>query len=247
MSITNWSKNNVTNFYTFNRKSTKDLYLSEKYLLSKIKKKKIKKILDFGCAAGNFKNIFNKLYGSHFYCGIDADKKMIQIAKKINLKNKKKDKFIVRNNLKKIKEEYDLVFSTGVLNHIKNYKDIVNQMIEISDRYVFFDAPRITLKKKFTAKMNLSKRFQIKDKKNIVNYYIENEDSFLNFIKNYYKKNKCNIYILINKLPYSKKYLNIKSIIYYCTVLITKSDKKFIKVKTQDKRLLKIINAKIKK
>ena len=32
--------------------------------------------------------------------------------------------------------------------------------------------------------MNLSK-FQIKDKKNVINYYIENVDSFLNFIKNY--------------------------------------------------------------
>ena len=45
MSITNWSKTNVTSFYTLNRKSPKDLYLSEKFLLSKIKKDKIKKIL----------------------------------------------------------------------------------------------------------------------------------------------------------------------------------------------------------
>ena len=56
------------------------IYLKNTFCLKL--KKKIKKILDFGCAAGNFKNIFNKLYGSHFYCGIDADKKMIQIAKK---------------------------------------------------------------------------------------------------------------------------------------------------------------------
>ena len=246
MSITNWSKTNVTSFYTLNRKSPKDLYLSEKFLLSKIKKDKIKKILDFGCAVGNFKHIFKKLFGPHYYFGIDADRKMIQIAKKINFKNNKKDKFLVKSNLKNIKGKYDLVFSTGVLNHIKNYKEIINQMMKISNKYVFFDAPRITFQKPFVAIMNLSNRFRIKEKKNEVNYYVENLDFFLKFIKNCFKKNNFNIHIFINELPYSQKYLNISTQVFYCTVLITKSNKKFIKINTKDRKLLKIINEKLK-
>ena len=119
-------------------------------------------------------------------------------------------------------------------------------MLKVSNKYVFFDAPRVTFKKPFTAIMNLSKRFEIKDKKNEVNYYIENLNFFLDFVNRCYKKNKFNIHIFINELPYSKKYLNVKSKIFYCTVLITRSNQRFIKIKTENEKLLKIINDKLK-
>ena len=102
----------------------------------------------------------------------------------------------IKNTLK-----YDLVFATGVLNHIKKYKKIVNQMIKNSNKYVFFDAPRIHLKPAQTAKMNLSRRFEDKRKSNLVKYYIEDASAFFSFLKKIFNKKKYEIHIFSDNLP----------------------------------------------
>ena len=97
MKNTAWGKSNVVEFYNNNRKNSKDLYLSEKKLLLKINKNKIKSILDFGCASGNFYKIFKSLYGKINYMGIDFDPQMIKSARKIHSRNKNFVKFKVEN------------------------------------------------------------------------------------------------------------------------------------------------------
>lgn len=244
MKNTAWGKSNVVKFYNNNRKNSKDLYLSEKKLLLKINKNKIKSILDFGCASGNFYKIFKSLYGKINYMGIDFDPLMIKSARKIHSRNKNFVKFKVDKEIKRV-PKYDLVFATGVLNHIKNYKKIVNQMIKNSGKYVFFDAPRLHFKSAQIAKMNLSKRFEDKRKSNFVKYYIENVKSFVLFVKNILKNNNCEIYIFSNNLPYSKKYLNIKTKIFFCTVLIVKNSKSKLSIYTKNKKIKNSFNEKI--
>ena len=246
MKTTAWGKLNVVNFYNNNRKSVKDLYLSEKKLLLKIDKKKIFSVLDFGCAAGNFYSIFKSLYGKLNYLGIDFDSLMIKSAKKIHKKNKKFIKFKVDKEIKNTLK-YDLVFATGVLNHIKKYKKIVNQMIKNSNKYVFFDAPRIHLKPAQTAKMNLSRRFEDKRKSNLVKYYIEDASTFFSFLKKIFNKKKYEIHIFSDNLPYSKKYLNITSKIFFCTVLIVKNADQKLFVYSNNKILKQKINEIFKK
>ena len=202
---TPWGNNGVINYYLKNRNKISDLYKSEKVLLKKIKKNKIKSILDFGCAAAGFNIIFNQIFNEINYTGIDSDKKMINLTNKIF---HRKSNFIFSKMIPKKTPKHDMVFSTGVIHHIKNYKKIINQMIEKSKYYTFIDCPRLHEKNKVTTKMDLSIRFNGNKKKNMVNYYVENIDHFLIFIKKIYLKKKLSIHFYIDNLPYSKKYLN---------------------------------------
>ena len=64
--VTQWGKKNVVEFYANNRNKVSDLYLSEKKPLYFIDKKKIKSILDYGCAVGGFYKIFQKYFNKIF-------------------------------------------------------------------------------------------------------------------------------------------------------------------------------------
>ena len=92
--MTAWKNKNVTRYYIDNRSTFKDLYKSESKLLYKLKKKSIKKILDFGCATGSFYKIFSKMFKDISYVGIDIEKEMIKNALKIYGKNRN-TKFIL--------------------------------------------------------------------------------------------------------------------------------------------------------
>ena len=233
---TPWGNNNVTNFYLQNRNKVSDLYKSEKILLKKIKKNKIKSVLDFGCAAAGFKIIFDKIFKKVKYTGIDSDKKMINLTKK---RFQKKTKFIFSKIIPKKTPKHDMVFSTGVIHHIKDYKKIINQMLEKSKYYTFIDCPRLHEKKRIVAKMDLSARFIGNKNKNIVNYYVENINHFLFFIKNIYKKNNITIHFYIDNLPYSKKYVNLKSKVFFLSLLIEKNNKNKINIISPNKRIKK--------
>ena len=74
---------NVVDFYAGNRNKLSDLYLSEKKPLSFIKKKKVKSILDYGCAVGGFYKIFQQYFNKAiYYHGLDTEKNVIIAAKK---------------------------------------------------------------------------------------------------------------------------------------------------------------------
>ena len=79
----------------------------------------------------------------------------------------------------------------------------------------------------------------------MVKYYIENVKSFVLFVKNILKNNNCEIYIFSNNLPYSKKYLNIKTKIFFCTVLIVKNSKSKLSIYTKNKKIKNSFNEKI--
>ena len=98
--MTQWGKKNVVEFYANNRNKVSDLYLSEKKPLSFIDKKKIKSILDYGCAVGGFYKIFQKYFNNKiYYRGLDIEKNVISEAKK-KFKKEKRAKFL---NIKKRK------------------------------------------------------------------------------------------------------------------------------------------------
>lgn len=238
-----WGYYNVTHFYLKNRNKVSDLYDSEKILLKKIKTK-INSVLDFGCAAGGFNSIFNKIFKGVHYTGIDFDKEMIKLSKK---KYTHKSKFVLSSNIPRKIKNHDLVFSTGVMNHVRNYKNIINRMVQKSKYYTFIDCPRLHLGKKITATMDLSKRFHGVKKKNLVNYYVENLDNFLRFIKKINLENNLNAYLYIDNLPYSKKYLNLKSKVYFLTILFEKKGKKEAIVFSSNKKIKKYINDFFKK
>ncbi len=226
--MTAWKKKNITSYYIKNRSSFNELYLSETKLLTKLKNKKINKILDFGCATGNLYKVFKKMFKNIEYTGIDIEKEMIKNAVKI-FKKDNKVKFILSKKKKlPFKNNYfDFTFCTSVLHHVKEYKKIIEELTRVSSKYIFIDSPRVHFKNDIVGSMNLDKRFDTKKiKKNNVDYYVVNLKKYLIFIKKLIKKYKIKkAYFFCNKLPYSKEYMSFKNEIFYMTVLLIKSNK----------------------
>ena len=241
--MTQWGNKNVQNYYNSTRNSLKDVYRSELTLLKIINKKHIKSIYDFGCASGGFYEIFKKLFGRIRYHGNDYEKKSIKIAKiKYSLDKNFQCKTQGSKNLV-LKKKFDLTFSTSVLHHVRNHKLVVQKLFEHSNRYVFFDAPRISFYKSFLGRLDLSERFPTKDRKNknFVHNFVVNIYKYLNFIKNEAKKFNINeIYIFCEKLPYNPKYLHVKNReIFFMTFLCVKSNSNKLKIFTSNKKIKK--------
>lgn len=216
---------NVLRFYIKKRNTIKDMYDSEKLPLLKVDKKKVKTILDFGCAAGGFYKILKSIFTNcKYYCGMDSEPRMIKNARK-NF-NKKSTRFLVSNG-KKInfkRRSFDLVFCTGCLNHNRNHKKIIEELFRVSSKYVFVDSPRVYEGKEFLGKIDLSKRFpsNIKEK-NFVNNYTVNLKNYLFFLNKLFIKNDVKrVFLFFDKLPYKKTYLNINKKIYFLTFLCEK-------------------------
>jgi len=245
--MSKWGKSNILNYYLYNRSSLRDLYKSEVSLLKKINKKKVKTILDFGCAAGNFYNIFSLFFKKKIkYIGIDYEKKFIKIANKKYWDNRNVSFFAQKGQKLKFKENSaSFVFCTSVLHHIYNYKKIINELIRVSSNYIFIDSPRVHFEKNIVANMDLSKRFRSNIKSNTVNYYVVNLEHYLNFLNLTFRKKKIIVAIFFcEELPYSKKYLNLNKKIMYLTMLLFKgkmSNKKFTyTLNTKNKKVINI-------
>ena len=224
--MTQWGKKNVIKFYDNNRDKVSDLYLSEKTPLSFIKKKKIKSILDYGCAVGGFYKIFKIYFNNKIkYHGLDIEKNAIIKARKKFVKNKRvKFSHIKKGKLKEKKEKYSLSFSTGVLNHCGDYKSIIAELVRVSSKYIFIDSPRVHTGKSFVGKLNLSNRFPSDlTANNIVNNYTINIKDYFLFLKKIFKKNNINrAFFFHGNLPYKKKYLKINKKISFLTFMCEK-------------------------
>tara|TARA_A100001015_G_C15035928_1_gene736204 strand:- start:3169 stop:3930 length:762 start_codon:yes stop_codon:yes gene_type:complete len=248
--MTQWGKKNVVEFYANNRNKLSDLYPSEKKPLSYIKKKKVKFILDYGCAVGGFYNIFKSYFKKNFfYHGLDTENNVIVEAKK-KFKLNKSVKFtkITKGKIKDKNNKYSLSFCTGVLNHNSNYKSIISELIRVSSNYTFIDSPRVHVGKSFIGKLNLSNRFPSEIKKNnIVNNYTVNLKNYLIFLKKLFKKRGVKrAYFFHGNLPYKKKYLKINKKISFLTFMCEKktiNEKLKIVINTKNKEVKKLFNS----
>ncbi len=245
--MTQWGKKNVVDFYAVNRNKLSDLYLSEKKPLSFIEKKKVKSILDYGCAVGGFYKIFQQYFNKGiYYHGLDTEKNVIAAAKK-KFRKSGRVKFskIKKGKLKEKNNKYTLSFCTGVLNHNNDYKKIIGELIRVSSKYIFIDSPRVHIGKSFVGKLNLSNRFPSEIKaNNIVNNYTVNLKNYLFFLKKLFKENNINkAFFFSGNLPYKKKYLRINKKISFLTFMCEKnsSNRKLnYKILTKDRIVEKL-------
>lgn len=245
--MTQWGKKNVIDFYANNRDKLSDLYTSEKIPLSFIKKKKIKSILDYGCAVGGFYKIFRIYFNNKIkYHGLDIEKNaIIEARKKFSKKKQVKFSHIKKGKLKEKKNKYSLSFSTGVLNHNSDYKSIIAELVRVSSKYIFIDSPRVHVGKSFIGKLDLSNRFPSGlMKNNIVNNYTINIQDYFLFLKKLFKKNRINTAIFFHgNLPYKKKYLKINKKISFLTFMCEKKSnvsKSNFKILTKDNHVKKL-------
>ena len=201
--------------------------MSEKKPLSFIEKKKVKSILDYGCAVGGFYKIFQQYFNKGiYYHGLDTEKNVIAAAKK-KFRKSGRVKFskIKKGKLKEKNNKYTLSFCTGVLNHNNDYKKIIGELIRVSSKYIFIDSPRVHIGKSFVGKLNLSNRFPSEIKaNNIVNNYTVNLKNYLFFLKKLFKENNINkAFFFSGNLPYKKKYLRINKKISFLTFMCEKN------------------------
>jgi ubiquinone/menaquinone biosynthesis C-methylase UbiE len=236
--MTVWGKENVIKYFNQSRTKIQDVFNSEKVILKKIKKKEIDIILDYGCAAGNFYNIFKSMFNKNIkYIGLDSEKNFIFLAKKKWKKNKNTKFFLQKGykiNLKN--KSVNLAFSTSVLHHVQNYKKVISELIRISSNYIFIDSPRVHFGKNEIGKMNLSIRHpdaRLKNiKKNIVSYNVVNLKNYLIFLKKIFLKNKIyKVSFFCGELPYSKKYLSFRKSFFFLTILMEKNYENRKKIK----------------
>jgi len=115
----------------------------KRFSTSFIKKKKFKKIIDFGCGKGTLAKKIK--YKNNFVVALDLSPEAIRLAK---INNKKKVKFLVikKNksikNFLKIKKNFDLVICVQVLSYIKKWKKYIEEFSKISDNlYVALSLP----------------------------------------------------------------------------------------------------------
>jgi ubiquinone/menaquinone biosynthesis C-methylase UbiE len=86
-----------------------------------------KKIIDIGCANGEFLDYFISKHPKNTYVGVDISPSFLKIAKK----NKKlKDVKFIKNNFKniKIKPTFDIAICMGVSHSIKNINELINKL-----------------------------------------------------------------------------------------------------------------------
>tara|TARA_Y200000002_G_C22654467_1_gene652837 strand:- start:19 stop:1047 length:1029 start_codon:yes stop_codon:yes gene_type:complete len=89
-----------------------------------------KKVLDCGCGAGRFTYILSKFNPSKIF-GVDISKENIKIAKKVFMN--KNTFYKVGNNLKIPfkSEQFDFVYSSGVVHHTKNMKKAIKELFRV--------------------------------------------------------------------------------------------------------------------
>ena len=87
-----------------------------------------KTVLEIGCGTGNGSKLIKEYFEAKRIYATDLDKRMIDIAKKNN--NDKSISFKVQNATKlKYKSNYfDAVFDLGVIHHIPNWEDCLNEL-----------------------------------------------------------------------------------------------------------------------
>ena len=131
-----WSKENAVKFFTSHRNSLEDVYTSEKHFLSEVIEPGCS-VLDLGCAAGGFFNVFKQLEPSITYTGIDISEEMIKTARA----NRPEPDFIVSSgsSLPFKNQSFDVVFCSGALHMTYDWREILKEGWRVAKKYFVFD------------------------------------------------------------------------------------------------------------
>ncbi len=183
-----WSHPEVVRYYSQARSNLQDLYPSERPLLEGVVPQATS-VLDFGCATGGFLNIFRALHPGIRYLGIDRSTEMIEQARRLHPEGRfkaiKGSAPAVPNNA------FDLVFSTGVLNHNPNYPALISKLYGICSTFCVLDLPRLTTHsytfQLSSSHMAMDKPFALKkgnrpDPASVVPYVLANPGPLFKFL-----------------------------------------------------------------
>lgn len=119
----------------------KTLFLSFYYktFTKELKKLEIKSVLDIGCGEGFILNKLKEEGIGKSWEGIDYSKEAIEIGKKTHPNLSLKQGSIYDSKFKD--NSFDLVVCTEVLEHLKEPKKALKEVIRISNKYVLLSVP----------------------------------------------------------------------------------------------------------
>ena len=187
-----WNETETIEFFTLNRNKYTDLYDSEKYFITNSFLSSVNTVLDVGCSVGGMYNIFSSLNKNINYTGLDVSSNAIDKAKEAYKKTL--SEFYLYDGVASfpMDKKFDLVFCTGVMHLIDNYKFVFDQMLKHSNKYLLLDF-RVTTGSSYKGKFY----FTFSDKEqasNSTNYYVLNLNEILNFFKSFNEVSKVYIY-----------------------------------------------------
>ena len=174
-----WSVSNAVHFYAKNRQSLEDVYPSELFFLRQIIRPGIS-ILDVGCAAGGFYNIFKSIEPSVRYAGVDYSPCMVREAKMCFPDT---DFFSGSGNSLPFKDgSFDMVYCSGAIHLSIDWRYILKECWRVTKNHFLFDVRLIEKGKSIedvTRSYEKIAFLDTWDKKTVVPYIILNVNDFL--------------------------------------------------------------------
>ena len=131
-----WNLPNVVSFFDTHRKTSSDVYPSERFFLEEKLKEDIS-VLDIGCAQGGFAAIISEKLNKFSYTGIDISKNMIDKA--VNLYPQHQFHHVEEDNLSILSKCYDMVMLLGVLHVHEKWRDTVSVAWKHTKSVLIFD------------------------------------------------------------------------------------------------------------
>jgi len=202
-------KKKVTTLYqdptSYNKKIIKKDYYN--LINNFIKTKKVKRVLDIGCASGDFAYYLPKKIN---YLGLDINTKLISKARKNNKKNilkkfKKINLFDCDNfTFLKIKKKnslknFDLITLFGTLTSFSNAKTVIKRLLSLKPKFLL-------LHSHFNEKINSSIKFAYVNNKKVIKgeIHLISKDFLIKMLSPKYQI-KFKKYELKNKLKKNDK------------------------------------------
>jgi SAM-dependent methyltransferase len=190
--LTGWDEDETIQYYITNRKKYDDLYKSEKYFLTKSFISGIEDILDVGCSVGGIYTILQELNKDIKYTGLDVSLNAILHAKQLHRSEFTSFYHYDGNAPFPLnKQTYNLVFCSGVMHLIDNYKSVFQQMVESSNKYLLIDF-RLTNQATYRGKFYFTFSDKI-EASNFTNYHVVNFKELMTFFSQF--KQISHIYI----------------------------------------------------
>lgn len=100
---------------------------------------KNKKILDLGCGDGNMSTYFME-NGAKKVVGIDISKNMIEVANKNNKYPNAEYYTLKMENISKLKEKFDIVYSSLAFHYVKDYNKLlkdINRLLKVNGVLIY--------------------------------------------------------------------------------------------------------------
>jgi SAM-dependent methyltransferase len=124
-------------FYAQHRNRPEDLYPSERRFLPWLARQ-ADSVLDIGCAAGGFSNVWRHFHPDISYVGVDVSASLVEVAQKVH-----PDLQFYQGNCAEglpLPDRYATVVSAlGWLHWEPRYLEAMIELWRLTDRYLFFD------------------------------------------------------------------------------------------------------------